>query len=88
MQFYFVGVSLAAKVSKMTPKQATQFNRMLYVLNRICKEYMTVEEMNKNAEKMYGLSSEEALEMAYENIQYDAKAAINGVRKIKLPVKK
>lgn len=66
----------------MTPKQIQQFNQMLSVLKRIAKEYQTTAQLQKNSEKMYGLKYEEALEMAYENIQNDASFAVKGIKAI------
>lgn len=68
----------------MTKKQIEQFNRMRYFLLRINKYYMTPAQIEKKGEKMYGLSSHEVLEMAYENIQAEAKHAVKGVKQISL----
>ncbi|MCL4715519.1 MAG: hypothetical protein KJZ75_11460 [Hyphomonadaceae bacterium] len=53
-------------------------------LRAIAKEYDTPDRIRRISEKEYGLSYEEALEMAYENIQALAARAIYGVR-IKRP---
>lgn len=66
----------------MTPKQKRDYNRMRLMLIRITK-YQTPYKMRKDSEKDWGLGFEEAIEMAYENIQSDAKAAIKGVKEIK-----
>lgn len=66
----------------MTKKQVEQFNRMRYFLLRINRCYMTPAEIQKKGEKMYGLSPEEVLEMAYENIQAEARHAVKGVKEI------
>lgn len=68
----------------MTPKQATQFNRMRTVLLNIAKGYSTLQQLRRNAEREYGLDFEEAIEYAYENIQHEAKIAVSGVREVKL----
>ena len=61
----------------MTPKQQ---QRMYDALRCIGKDYCTSEQITKNAEKVWGLSPMEALQMSYDNIQETAKAAIKGVR--------
>lgn len=71
----------------MTQKQVRDYNYMLVTLKRIAKAYQTPAQIIKGAEKDYGLSPEEVLEMAYENIQAEAKNAIKGVRAITLPSK-
>ena len=66
----------------MTPKQKENYNRMLHTLKRI-STYRTPEQLRRNSEREYGISVEEALEYAYENIQQEAKYATNGIRPIK-----
>jgi formylmethanofuran dehydrogenase subunit B len=55
-------------------------------LERI-KAYRSTEWLRKNAEKAYGLSYEEALEMAYENVIEEARNALFGYRKPKAAAK-
>jgi len=69
-----------AKKITITEKQALQFNKMLNTLWRI-KAYQSPEKLRKNSEKDFGLDFEEAIEMAYENIQSEA---INNSKGIKL----
>lgn len=57
--------------------------RYFDTLRRIAKDYMTVEKLQKNAERQYGIGYEEALEYAYENIQQEAANAIKGKRRPK-----
>lgn len=66
----------------MTPKQKEQFNRMRETLKRIAKNYQTPDYLRRMSERQYGLDYEEALEMAYENIQSEAAAVIKGVRAV------
>lgn len=66
----------------MTPKQQTQFNNMLSTLRTIAAKYGTPDEVRRSANR-FGLTEDEALEAAYENIQHDAVLAIRGVRPIK-----
>ena len=47
-------------------------------LRKIAKEFHSPETLKKAAEKQYGLGPEEAIEMAYENIQGIAASAIRG----------
>ena len=49
-------------------------------LQTIAKGFQTPSQLKRIAEKSYGLSYEESLEMAYENIQQIAKNAIKGYR--------
>lgn len=67
----------------MTPKQQEQFTRMYLTLQRIAKDYMTPEQLRKKTDKIYGLNYTEALEMSYENIQEEARQAIQGIKKPK-----
>ena len=67
----------------MTKNQVRQFNRMRFALMRISCEYQTPEKLRKNAERDYGVCFEEAIEMAFENMQTDAREAVKGVREIK-----
>lgn len=66
----------------MTTKQKEQFNSMLAALRRISKDYQKPEQLRRASEKQYGLDYEEALEMAYENIQHEAAQASKGVKAI------
>lgn len=63
----------------MTPKTNNEL-RYYDALKTITK-YMTVEQLRKNSMKHYGLTFEEALEMAYENIIFEAENAIKGRRR-------
>lgn len=48
----------------------------------------SVERLRKNSRSDWGLNYEEALEMAYENIQQHAKDYAKGVKHIPLPEQK
>ena len=61
----------------MTQKQIIKWNKMLQALREIANGYQTPDELRKNASKL-GLSFEEAIEMAYENIQETAKEGYKG----------
>lgn len=52
-------------------------------LRKIAREYMTPDELRRSADKDYGVSYEEALESAYENIQLLAKNVTHGMRRPK-----
>lgn len=67
----------------MTKKQIEDYNRMYGALLTIAKDYMSVGKLRKEGEKIYGIDYEEVLEMAYENIQELAKAAVKNVKQIK-----
>lgn len=64
----------------MTPTQQKQFNRMRDALLRITKGYMPPDELRRKAEREYGCGFDEAIEMAYENMQAEAREAVKGVR--------
>lgn len=68
----------------MTNKERDDYERMRVALKRIATRYLTPAQLGRNAEKLLGLSYTEALEMAYENIQDDARMAVRGVRRAKL----
>jgi hypothetical protein len=53
--------------------------RFAYALRRIVA-YMTTRQLRRQSEKKYGLSYEESLEMAYENLIEEARAALRGYR--------
>ena len=55
--------------------------RYFDALTKIAKHYMPAEKLLRDGEKLYGVSGKEALEMAYENIQDEARAAIKGRRR-------
>ncbi len=61
----------------MTDLQKVQFNLMLKTLQKIAHEYLSPSELETYSEQEYGLPYEEALEMAYENIQHEARCAID-----------
>lgn len=52
-------------------------------LKSISKDFMTTEQLRRNSEKLYGLPFEEAMEMAYDNMQAIATQAIKGKRRPK-----
>ena len=66
----------------MTPKQKTNFNRMLGTLKTIAKGYQTPDQLRKNSERDFGCDFDEAIEMSYENIQQAAKVCIRGIRRL------
>lgn len=45
--------------------------------------YDSPDKLRRRSEKDYGLPPEETIEMAYENVLAEAKAAVKGVRKPK-----
>ena len=58
--------------------------RMFNALRRIARDYRSAENLAKHGDCW--LDGAEALEMAYENIQAEAMAAIKGVRLAKKPM--
>ncbi len=67
---------------RLTTQQVKQFNQMIRSLKIIAKDYKKPDWLRRNSEKLYGLEYEEALEMAYENIQNLASISVRGVRPI------
>lgn len=63
-----------------TDKRLEREQRMYDALKRITK-YQTPTQLQRGAEKEYGLQYEEALEYAYENVLQEAKLAIKGMRR-------
>ncbi len=55
--------------------------RMYDALKRIAHDYQTPAQLRRSCSRDYGLAAQEAIEMAYENIQGEAKSAIKGVRR-------
>lgn len=73
----FVGASRPKGID-----MATEHERAYYdALKLIARDYQTPAQLRRHSEKDYGLSYEEALEMAYENIQSLAQAVIHGRRR-------
>ncbi len=54
--------------------------RMYYALKRI-SSYLLPDQLAKQSQKLYGLDGDEAISMAYENVIWEAKAAIKGMRR-------
>lgn len=65
----------------MIDKRTEREQKMFDTLKKIAKAYMTTAKLRKQSNGLYGLEYEEALEMAYENIQRDAAEAIRGMRR-------
>lgn len=53
--------------------------KMFNTLKRI-SQYQPYEKLKRSSEKQYGLDYEEALEYSYENVIYEAKYALKGIR--------
>lgn len=68
--------------TQITVKQKQQFNQMLAALKRI-KAYQSPAQLRKDSEKDWGLDYEEALEMAYENMQCEAAFGCKGIKELK-----
>lgn len=58
-------------------------NADYYDALRRIRSYDSVERLRRRAEKDYGLSPNEAIEMAYENVKAEAENAIRGKRRPK-----
>lgn len=59
---------------------STTEQRLYDALKRIA-QYESPAKLRRTAERSYGLSPDEAIEMAYENVIEEAKQAIKGVRR-------
>jgi hypothetical protein len=66
----------------MTFNQKLNYNRMLKALRRIAS-YQSPKQMRKH-DGDWGLSYQEALEMAYENMQVEARHGAKNIRAIQL----
>lgn len=58
----------------MTDKQKANYNRMLKALRTIARDYISINELPKYARDT-GLPPSECLEMIYDNVQAEARAA-------------
>lgn len=80
------GLCTACSATQMCPEHepVKQSNEQRYfdALKRITK-YMSPERLRARSEREYGLSFEEALEMAYDNIQGEAEIVVRGKRRPK-----
>lgn len=72
---------------KMTEKERRTYTEIVYydALRMIGKEYKTAKQVMDSSWNDYGLPPLEALVMAYENLQEEAKVAIKGKRRPKEP---
>lgn len=66
----------------MTTEEKTNYNRMHAMLVKISSDYQTPEDIRVSS-KVMGLDYDEALEMAYENIQYEALNMVKNIKRIK-----
>lgn len=72
----------ATGVAAVTAGSPSREQRFFDALRRI-SQYESPDRLRRNADKDYGLSGEEAIEMAYENVIAEAKRAIHGQRRPK-----
>jgi hypothetical protein len=70
------------KKVEITEKQAITYNLMLIALKQIAHDYQTPSQIRKGSKCEYGLDFDEAIEMAYENIQEVAKRVTKGVKSL------
>ena len=66
----------------MASKLENDFHQMREALQRIVR-YQSPARLRRDSRKQWGVDFEEALEMAYENIQQEAKDGLKGVRKFR-----
>ena len=57
------------------------YEQRFYVALKRITAYQTPAQLRHNSERQYGLDHAEALEMAYENVIEEAKAALRGYRR-------
>jgi hypothetical protein len=62
-------------------KPSLKREQRLYDALRNVTKYDTPRGLRRSAERHYGLPYEEVLEMAYENVLEEAKAAIKGMKR-------
>ncbi len=60
------------------PHRRVDWEARFYLALRRIKSYMSPDQLRRHADKDYGLSFEEALAMAYENMQAEATVALEG----------
>ena len=65
----------------MTPEEKKNYNRMHAMLVKISSDYQTPQEIRDSSEDM-GLEYDEALEMAYENIQCEALDIVKNIKRV------
>lgn len=63
----------------MTPLERSR--RWFDALKRIATAYQSPEQLRRNSERDFGLDPEEAIEIAYTNLIWEAAAAIKGMRR-------
>ena len=68
----------------MTPYEERAFRQMYSALKRITK-YDSTDRLRRDGEESWGVPFAEALEMAYENLQSEARAGLSGVRQPRQP---
>ena len=62
----------------MSAEQALELARRYYDALKRIAAYETAERLLRHGERNYGISGEEVLEMSYENMHCEARAAIKG----------
>ena len=62
---------------------STDLERKLYAALKRISSYDAPEKLKRRAQKEYGLSEEEAIEFAYENVIEEARSALKGIRRPK-----
>jgi hypothetical protein len=82
-EFAIKQVKLFASNQNKHIKEIQNHNKMRNALIEISK-YETVDKLRRDSEKEWGIDFDEALEMAYENMQNTAKYAVKNIRNIKL----
>jgi hypothetical protein len=63
----------------MTDREKAQ--RFYDALKRIAEGYQTPDELREDSEDDFGCDYEDALEMSYENLQFEAANAIEGIER-------
>lgn len=64
----------------MTEKELERMRKLYDALKRIAR-YQSPDQLRRGSERQYGLSANEAIEYAYENVLFEAKAATMGMRR-------
>jgi hypothetical protein len=64
-------------------QQMSALEQRLYDALKLITRYEPPDKLRRIAERRYGLTGEEAIEMAYENVLFEARNAVLGMRRPK-----
>lgn len=76
-------VTEKGKMTKLQEKRITEDYARMYIALRRISAYQSPERLRRSSEKEWGLSADEAIEAAYENVIQEAKDGLRGIYKPK-----